>query len=350
MTSSADKTAKVWDAETGKCIATYTIGTTIEDQQLGCLWVGEDLITISLNGFLNFLDLENPGAPPKKIIRGHNKLITSLTYDPVSKSLFSGDFGARMLQWDISTGESDLFSGSEHGSQVTDLAVSKGSLFSISMDDTLKISSIEARTWGDSIKLDLQPLSLAVDPNGSFAIVCGLNSILVIKDRKIASTTEVKYQTSSVAVSPDGTQVSVGSKDNKIYVYSISGSTLTLSDTLTEHRGEVSSVQYSPDGKYLASSDSNREIIVWENGKRIVSGWVFHTAKVSAIAWSPNSVRIASVGVDGNLFVWNVQQPNVRAQVKKAHYGGGNVVVWVSDEVIASGGQDCAIKLWSVSP
>jgi len=350
LTSSADKTAKLWDAETGKCLGTCVLGKEIDDQQLGCLWVSEnEILSISLNGFLNFLDLSNFSGPPVKIIRGHNKLITSLTYDSENQKLYSGDFGARMIQWDIKTGDTELFQGKEHGSQVTALAVSSGDLYSISMDDNLKISSINSQTWGDNIALDLQPLSLAVDTKGSFAIICGLTVVLVVKGGKIVSRTELKFQTSSVAISKDGSQVAIGSKDHKIYIHSVNGDNLTLSNTLTEHRGEITSIQYSPNGKYLVSSDSNREIIVWEDGKRVISGWVFHTARVASVSWSPNSKRIASVGTDGNMFVWNVEQPNVRAQFKKAHYGGGNVSVWIDDNTIATGGQDCAIKIWNVT-
>lgn len=350
LTSSADKTAKLWDAESGKCLGTWTLGKEIDDQQLGCLWLTEnELVSISLNGFINFLDLNNFDGAPTKIIRGHNKLITALAYDSQNQKIYSGDFGARMIQWDVKTGETELFQGKEHGSQVTALAVAGGNLYSISMDDTLKISSISSQTWGDSLALDLQPLSLAVEKNGAFAIVCGLTDALVIKNGKIVSNNKLSFQTSSVAVSPDGKQVAIGSKDHKIYIHKFDGDKLVLESTLNEHRGEITSITYSPDGKYLASSDSNREIIVFQDGKRIISGWVFHTARVAAISWSPNSTRIASVGTDGNMFVWNVNQPNVRAQFKKAHYGGGTVCVWIDDNTIATGGQDCSIKLWTVS-
>lgn len=350
LTSSADKTAKLWDAETGKCLGTWTLGKEIDDQQLGCLWLTEDeLISISLNGFINFLDLNNFDAPPTKIIRGHNKLITALAFDPQNQKIYSGDFGARMIQWDVKTGETELFKGKEHGSQVTALAVAGGNLYSISMDDTLKISSISSQTWGDSLPLDLQPLCLAVEKNGEFAVVCGLTTALVIRNGKIVSRNDLKFQASSVAVSQDGKQVAIGSKDHKIYIHSLNGDNLVLENTLSDHRGEITSITYSPNGKYLASSDSNREIIVYEGGKRIVSGWVFHTARVASISWSPNSTRIASVGTDGNMFVWNVNEPNVRAQFKKAHYGGGTTSVWIDDNTIATGGQDCAIKLWTVS-
>ena len=37
----------------------------LENMQLGCVWAGKHLVTISLDGNLNFLDKENPSSPAK---------------------------------------------------------------------------------------------------------------------------------------------------------------------------------------------------------------------------------------------------------------------------------------------
>lgn len=39
------------------------MGSEVCDQQLGCLWQGEHLISISLSGFINYLDKNNPNKP-----------------------------------------------------------------------------------------------------------------------------------------------------------------------------------------------------------------------------------------------------------------------------------------------
>jgi len=42
--------------------------------------MGDQLFSISLAGNISILDVDNPERP-KKVIRGHNKLITCLAYD-----------------------------------------------------------------------------------------------------------------------------------------------------------------------------------------------------------------------------------------------------------------------------
>ena len=46
----------------------FPMGTDMNDMQLGCLWQGEHIITVSLSGYINYLDRNNP-AKPKKIIK-----------------------------------------------------------------------------------------------------------------------------------------------------------------------------------------------------------------------------------------------------------------------------------------
>ena len=43
------------------------MGTTVQDMQVGCLWQGDHIITVSLSGFINYLDVNNPTTPLRVI-------------------------------------------------------------------------------------------------------------------------------------------------------------------------------------------------------------------------------------------------------------------------------------------
>ena len=43
------------------------MGQKVEDMQVGCLWQGEYLLTISLSGYINYLDKNNPDKPTRII-------------------------------------------------------------------------------------------------------------------------------------------------------------------------------------------------------------------------------------------------------------------------------------------
>ena len=53
------------------------MGNTVDDQQLGCLWSGDFMLSVSLSGYINYLDPSSP-SKPSRILKGHNKPITKV--------------------------------------------------------------------------------------------------------------------------------------------------------------------------------------------------------------------------------------------------------------------------------
>jgi hypothetical protein len=49
------------------------------------LWSGDYLISVSLSGYINYLDPRSPN--PVKIVKGHNKPVTKMVKDKVAKNL-----------------------------------------------------------------------------------------------------------------------------------------------------------------------------------------------------------------------------------------------------------------------
>ena len=45
----------------------FTLGTSIPDMQVGCLWQGDYILTVSLSGDINYLDRNNPSTPSRVV-------------------------------------------------------------------------------------------------------------------------------------------------------------------------------------------------------------------------------------------------------------------------------------------
>lgn len=92
--ASADKIVKIWDSATKRLENSILIGNAVADQQLGLIWTGKVLVSISASGFLNFLDPENGCILETRF--GHNKGITTLATSCDNKTLFSSDAEGRI--------------------------------------------------------------------------------------------------------------------------------------------------------------------------------------------------------------------------------------------------------------
>jgi WD40 repeat protein len=177
-------------------------------------------------------------------------------------------------------------------------------------------------------------------------------SVVVLRNGRTASTLNVSFQPTSVAISPDSRTVAVGGKDNKVHLYALNGDNLSETRVLDKHRGALTAVEFSPSGEFLATADSEkRDIIVWNTSDYSVKveGWCFHTAAVRSIAWTSDSLKLASGSLDQDVYVWNVNHPSKRIHISRAHQGGVNAVAWLDDLTLATAGQDMSWKTWTVT-
>uniref|UniRef100_A0A671KXT9 WD repeat-containing protein 1-like n=2 Tax=Sinocyclocheilus anshuiensis TaxID=1608454 RepID=A0A671KXT9_9TELE len=78
ISASGDKTVRLWDVGSGVAVSTFNLGSDVQDQQLGCLWLKNHLLSVSLSGYINYLDRSNPDRP-LRTIKGHTKSIQCLT-------------------------------------------------------------------------------------------------------------------------------------------------------------------------------------------------------------------------------------------------------------------------------
>lgn len=69
---------------------TISFGTTVDDQQLGVVWLRDRIVSCSLSGFLNYVDPE--ALTITKILKGHNKSITAMALASDGENVFTADF------------------------------------------------------------------------------------------------------------------------------------------------------------------------------------------------------------------------------------------------------------------
>ncbi|XP_066589608.1 actin-interacting protein 1 [Prorops nasuta] len=351
LTASGDKTCKLWDVETRSIVSEFSMGSTVDDQQVSCLWQGNHLLSVSLSGFINYLDVNNP-EKPIRIIKGHNKPITVLTLSPDRSTIYTGSHDGYITNWNAQTGENDRVKGQGHGNQINGMKASNNLLYTAGIDDTLRAVDMATNTYTETsnTKLDSQPRGL--DIYNDLVVTASVRQITVTQGNKKVSSLPIDYEPSSVSINQGNADVAVGSaSNNKVYIYELSGTSLTPKTEL-DHLGPVTDVAYSPDNNYVVACDANRKVILYavpEYKFAHDKEWGFHNARVNSVAWSPDSLMVASGSLDTTIIIWSISNPAKHTIIKNAHPQSQITrLVWLDEETLISVGQDCNTKIWRI--
>lgn len=372
-TASADKTVRLYDAASGACKNTWKVSDApgVGDMQVAVAFCGEQVVSFSLNGNINMLDVGS--ERPRVVYQAHQGAITAMTPYPVSMpggtadKILTGSFTGVLCAWDPASGHADRCTGGKaapvtgavHSNKVTGIATCSAGVVSVGWDDTLRLAPFGGLESGSpvftaSVGTTGQPCGVAANPDSDLVAVATSQGVMLLRGTTPSVGLSATYTPTSIAMAPGAGEIAVGSKEGKIYIYEISRDDLREVKVVEGHRGEVTSVAYSPDGTLLAAGDTAREVMVWRTGggdwnAEVQGLWQFHTARVTCLAWSPSGAYLASGGLDENVFVWSTATPRRRVQYTFANKDGVEGLAWLSDGVLASAGGDHCVATWDVT-
>ncbi|KAF9178422.1 hypothetical protein BGZ50_007745 [Haplosporangium sp. Z 11] len=351
MTSSADQTVKIWDVESSSVVNTFelaTDGSKIHGQQVGNIWKGDYLLSLSLSGDLNYLDPTTSKA--SRTIQGHQKAITALAVSEDKMTLTTGSYDGRVMSWDQASGESTPLEEASHSNQVMQMVTAGAELISVGMDDTLRISSKSAPKDVSVISTNGLPKGVGVSDDQT-VVVATENEIQVIQGGKKVDSLAVGYNATAIAINPQGSTVAVGAQDAKVYIMNLNGTKLTAVHTLSKNKGAITALAFNPEGSLLAAGDSAGKIHVFDvaSGEAVIQHWVFHTARITSINWSPSGRYAVSGSLDTNIFVWSREKTMKKIAILNAHSLSVSGAAFIDEDTIVSTGADACIKTWKLT-
>jgi WD40 repeat protein len=196
--------------------------------------------------------------------------------------------------------------------------------------------------------------SLAYSPDGTQLAIGEGDHLLVLdattrQPLRDSTVIHSNYRIQSIAYSPDSRSMALG-MDDKTIVLLDSATGQPIGQPLFGQRSAIRSVAFSSDGHSLVSGGWDASVLVWDLQNQPLSRTLIgHTDTVWSVVFSPNGKLLASAGNDQTIRLWDTTTWQTIGQPLIDHEGDGNALAFSPDSrILASGGTDQLIHLWDV--
>ncbi|RYN21505.1 Vegetative incompatibility protein [Alternaria arborescens] len=281
---SDDKTAKLWNASSGKVLQTLKghsgpVNTVAFSPDSKTLASGSDDTAVKL------WDAGSRKAPQTP--QGHSGLVNALAFSPNSKLLASGSRDEKVKLWDTSSGKV-LRTLKGHSGSVNALAFSPDSTTLVSCDTTLTLWDVGSGKMLHSTRPSLPPITaVAFSPDGRTLAWCRHADLVNLWDVRSWTTLKTlksySASISALAFSPDSKTLACGSRNETVELWDISlGKVL---QTLQGHLSQMVNVLWPQLTSPLSLS--------------VEGDWICRSEK--RVLWIPSEYRTRMVAFHDNL-------------------------------------------------
>lgn len=364
VTASGDKTIKLWNVEKRSLIEEVKQGSTVDDQQLSCLWQGDNIFAVSLSGDIKIYERGDLSKAPR-VLTGHKNNITACAVGQ-NATIFTASYDGVMVAWNSQTGEAKKFTGDGHKNSVVSMVYDAGSnrLATVSIDNTLRFSPATDEcmfTPETALPLGSQPSSLAFNGADRMVVACE-ESLHLVTDGKICDSMKWSKEAfpSRVSVSCNDKVAVTGVRNSfagvdkhEIHLLDVIDGKLVknVDKSTLDIFSNVADVAFSPDGSRLAVAN-HKDIIVYEVASGFESSKQMggSATRITGMKWAPDNRHLASYSIDSSIHVWDAIDGKHSAQISSSH-PKANVadISWLGEDVLVSVGSDCAVNQWKVT-
>lgn len=268
VTTGFDKTARLWDAATGKQI---------------------------------------------QLFKGHLNWVSSAAFSPDGSKIVTGSWDTTAKIWDVKSGK-EVLTLTGHTQPVTGVAFTPDGkqVITASSDHSARLwnASTGAQVYEGDSPTKKAYYSVAFSPDGKLvALSSADNSALVYNADSKALVQQFAGHTAPVfrvVWSPDGKTIATASDDHTARLWDVAtGKQLHV---YSGHNDFVRSVAISPDGKTLLTGSGDATAKLWDiQSGKVLYTFTGHGGAVVGVNFSPDGSRAVTVSDDGSVLTWDVR-------------------------------------------
>jgi WD40 repeat protein len=308
LTHAEDKTARIWDAESGKEIL------VLRGHQNAVIWAqfSPDNTRVGTSSYDATARIWDARTGKELVVfRGQHSWIHSGCFSPDGARMITTSDDGTARVWDTSTGKEIAILEKQDTDRPAcfdptgNFIVTTSRKGPIRLWDTrtLKVKQTLPIYDGKDVR------SFDINPTGTQLVVTSdYQPIQVWNTVTGASIATVKVGsqeiTTTVEFSRDGTRVVSASIDGTARVWE--SSTGKVIAVLTGHLKPLHTAEFSPDGKRVVTSSDDGTARIWDaESGALLSVLAGHEGIVHTASFSPNGDRILTASGDGTARLWN---------------------------------------------
>ena len=348
ITISSDNTAKIWNTESGVLICTL-IGHTGSLYSAEYSPDGKKIVTSSTDETVKIWDAVT--GQELNTLTGHQGIVYYANFSPDGKKIISASDDYTAKVWDAELGTL-LFDLTVHEERVNHATFSPdGQQILTASDDGI------AKIWSSSdgkLLFDLDDDGYVVrlaaySPDGKKILTMSFETITVWNasdGTKINSLSEEETQFNYAAFSHNGELIVTASSDRTAKIWDYTNNKVLFQ--LRGHEGSVRYAVFSYNDKYILTASEDQTAKLWEvKSGELLKTFESRAQEVISASFSNNGRQIISASSHNrNAIIWDFEYGKIIGSLA-GHSGDVKSVTYSPDgKLIITASNDSTIKIW----
>jgi WD40 repeat protein len=351
LTASEDATARLWEVSTGRLVATLS-GHEGRVESAAFSPDGHTVVTASWDKTARLWEASTGRV--LATLNGHQDLVESAAFSPDGRRVVTASWDKTARLWDATTGRA-LATLSGHEAEVWIAAFSPDGrmVVTASGDKTARLwDSLTGQVSATLGGHDGSLLDAAFSPDGRVVVTASSDKTARLWDattgRALATLSGHEGVVGSAVFSPDGRMVVTASTDHTARLWQApTGRALA---TLNGHGGGVRSAAFSPDGRTVVTAGGDKTARLWQaTTGRALAIFSGHKDVVWSAAFSPDGRQLLTSSEDKTARLWKVSTGRALATLS-GHDGGVLSAAFGPDgRLVVTASKDGTARLWEAA-